>query len=143
MIFGAGAKSFQSGSHVTIIIQTSPWSAWPPTQCFTQPGSYLEPQFLLILCTRPLSRLLTVYVVGRYFWLWELTVLYPLVEEMRLSFFERHWMAWNLSSWLDATKFTPPLCRRQPCQMTRAHLLIGTGQSCWLDNKRVLSQVIG
>ena len=32
---GAGAESSRSGSHVTTIIQTSPWSTWPPPQCLT------------------------------------------------------------------------------------------------------------
>ena len=110
MTLGARAESSRSGSHVTIIIQTSPWSTWPLPQCLTQPGSHLEPWFFLILRTRPPTRLLTVYIVGRYFRLWELSVLCPLVEEMRLSFLERHWMAWSLSSRLDATGFAPPLC---------------------------------
>ena len=44
-------------------------------------------------------------------------------------------MAWSLSGRLDATEFAPPLCRRQPRLMTRAHLLIGTGQGCWLDDE--------
>ena len=70
-------------------------------------------------------------------------MLCPLVEEMRLSFFERHYMTWSLSGWLDATEFAPSLCRRQPCQMTKAYLLIGTGQDCWLDNKRAPPHVIG
>ena len=60
------------------------------------------------------TRLLTVYAVRRYFRLWELSVLCPLVEKMRLSFLERHWMAWSLSGRLDAIEFAPPLCRRQP-----------------------------
>ena len=107
---GAGAESFRSGNHVTTIIQTSPWSTWPPPQRLTQPGSHLEPRFLLILRTRLPTRLLTVYAVGRYFRLWELSVLRPLVKEMRLSFLERHWMAWSLSSRLDATGFAPLLC---------------------------------
>ena len=47
----------------------------------------------LILRTRPPTQFLTVYAVGRYFRLWKLSVLRPLVEEMRLSFLERHWMA--------------------------------------------------
>ena len=110
MTLGAGAESFRSGSHVTTIIQTSPWSTWPPPQRLTQPGSYLEPRFLLILCTRLPTRLLTVYAVGKYFRLWKLSVLRPLVEEMRSSFLERYWMAWSLSSRLDATGFALPLC---------------------------------
>ena len=140
---GAGAESSQSGIHVTTIIQTSPWSAWPPPQRLIQPGSHLEPRFLLILCTRPPIRLLTVYAVGRYFRLWKLFVLRSLVKEMGLSFLERHWMAWSLSGRLDATEFAPPLCRHQPRLMTRAHLLIGTGQGCWLDDKGAPPQVIG
>ena len=143
MTLGAGAESFRSGSHVTTIMQTSLWSAWPPPQRLTQPGSHLELRFLLILRTWPPTRLLTIYAVRRYFRLWELSVLYPLVEEMRLSFLKRHWMAWSLSSWLDAIEFTSLLCKRQPCLMTRAHLLIGTGQGCWLDNERAPLQVIG
>ena len=107
---GAGAESSRSGSHVTTIIQTSPWSTWPPPQRLTQPGSHLEPRFLLILRTQPPTRLLTVYVVGRYFRLWELFVLCPLVEEMKSLFLELHWMAWSLSSRLDRTGFAPPLC---------------------------------
>ena len=109
MTFGAGVESSQSGNHVTTIIQTSPWSTWPPLQHFTQPGSHLEPRFLFILRTRPPTRLLTVYAVGRYFRLWELSVLRPLIEEMRSSFLKRHWMAWSLNSRLDATGFAPPL----------------------------------
>ena len=35
------------------------------------------------------------------------------------------------------------VCRRQPCLMTRAHLLIDTGPGCWLDDKRAPPQVIG
>ena len=66
--------------------------------------SQMEQRFIL----RP--RLLTVYAVEKYFRLWELSVLRPLVEEMRSSFLERHWMAWSLSSRLDATGFAPPLC---------------------------------
>ena len=97
----------------------------------------------LTLRTRPPTRLLTVYAVGRYFRLWELSVFHPLVEEMRSSFLEHHWMAWSLSSWLDATKFAPPLCRRQPRLMTRAHLLINTGPGCWLDDEGAPPQVIG
>ena len=93
------------------------------------------------LILRP--RLLTVYAVGRYFRLWELSVLCPLVEEMRLLFLERHWMAWSLSGWLDVTAFAPSLCRCQPCLMTRAYLLISSGQGCWLDDKGALPQVIG
>ena len=143
MTLGAGAESFRSGSHVMTIIQTSPWSAWPPPQYLTQPGSHLEPRFLLILHTRAPTWLLTVYTVGRYFRLGELSVLRLLVEEMRLSFLERYWMAWSLSSRLDATEFASPLCRYQPRLMTRAHLLIGTGPGCWLDDKRAPSQVIG
>ena len=140
---GAGAESSQSGSHVTTIIQTSPQSAWPPPQRLTQSGSHLKPRFLLILRTRPPTQLLTVYAVGRYFWLWELSVLCPLVEEMRLSFLEHHWMTWSLSSRLNATEFAPPLYRHQPRLMTRAHLLIDTGPDCWLDDKRAPPQVIG
>ena len=130
MTLGAKAENSRSGSHMTIIIQTSSWSAWPPLQYFTQPGSNLEPRFLLILRTEPPTRLFTVYVVGRYFWLWELSVLRSLVEEMRLSFLEHYWMAWSLSGWLNATEFAPPLYRRQLCLMTKAHLFIGTGQGC-------------
>ena len=89
------------------------------------------------------TRLLTVYAVGRYFRLWELSVFRPLVEEMRLSFLDRHWMAWSLSGRLDATEFAPPLYRCQPRQMTRAHLLIGSDQGCWLDDKGAPPQVIG
>ena len=143
MTLGAGAESFQSGSHVTTIIQTSPWLAWPPPECLTQPGSHLEPQFFLILRTQPPTRLFIVYAVGRYFRLWELSVLRPLVEEMRLSFLKRHWMAWSLSSRLDATEFAFPLCRRQPRLMTRAHLLIGTGPGYWLGDEGAPPQVIG
>ena len=33
---------------------------------------------------------------------------------MRLSFLERHWMAWSLSGRLDAIELAPPLCKRQP-----------------------------
>ena len=143
MTLGARAKSFRSGSHMKTIIQTSPCSAWPPPQRLTQPGSYLEPQFLLILRTRPPTRLPIVYAVGKYFQLWELSVLCPFVEEMRLSFLECHWMAWSLSSRLDATGFAPLLCRRQPRLMTRAHLLISTGPGCLLDDKGAPSQVIG
>ena len=143
MTLGVGAESSRSGSHVTTIIQTSPWSTWPPPQRLTQPGSHLEPRFLLILRTRPPTRLLTVYAVGRYFRLWKLSVLCPLVEEMRLSFLERHWMAWSLSGRLDGTEFTPPLCRRQSRLMTRAHLLIDTCQGCWLGDKEAPPQVIG
>ena len=111
---GAGAESSQSGSYVMTIIQTSPWSAWPSPQRLTQPGSHLKPWFLFILHTRPPTKLLTVYAVGRYFRLWELSVLCLLVKEMRLSFLKRHWMAWSLSGRLDATEFAPPLCKRQP-----------------------------
>ena len=57
---GVGAESSQSGSHVTTIIQTLPWSVWLLPQRLTQPSSQLEPQFLLILCTRPPTQLLTV-----------------------------------------------------------------------------------
>ena len=140
---GAGAESFWSRSHVTTIIQTLPWSNWPPPQRLTQPGFYLEPRFLLILRTWPPTRLLTIYAVRRYFQLWELSVLRLLVEEMRLSFLERHWMAWSLSSRLDTTEFAPLLCRCQPCLMTKAHLLISTNQGCWLDDKGAPPQVIG
>ena len=90
----------------------------------------------LTLRTQPPTQLLTVYAVGRYFRLWELSVLRPLVEEMRLSFLKRHWIAWSLSGRLDVTAFAPPLCRRQPCQLTKAYFLIDTGQGCWLDDKR-------
>ena len=38
-----GAESSQSGSHVTTIIQTSPWSVWLPPQRLIESGSYLEP----------------------------------------------------------------------------------------------------
>ena len=63
-------------------------------------------------------------------------MLRSLVEEMRLSFLERHWMAWSLSGRLDATEFAPSLCKRQSRLMTRAHLLIGSGQGCWLDDDK-------
>ena len=101
---GAGAESSRSGSHVTTIIQTSPWSAWPPPQRLTQPGSHLEPRFLLILRTQPPTRLLTVYAVGRYFRLWELSVLCPLVKEWSYHFssvtgWHRVWaVAWTQPS---------------------------------------------
>ena len=38
-----GAESSQSGSHVTTIIQTSPWSVWLPSQRLIESGSHLEP----------------------------------------------------------------------------------------------------
>ena len=139
---GAGAESSRSGNHVTTIIQTLPWSVWPPLQRLTQRGSHLEPRFLLILRTWQPTQLLTVYAVGRYFRLWKLSVLCPLVKEMRLSFLERHLMAWSLSSRLDATEFALFLCRRQPRLLTRAHFLIGTGPGCWWDDERAPSQVI-
>ena len=142
MTLGAGAESSWSGSHMTTIIQTSLWSAWPLPQVFTQPGSHLESRFFLILRTQPPTRLLTIYAVGRYFRLWKLSVLCPLVEEMRLSFLKCHWMAWSLGGRLDATEFASPLCRRQPRQLIRAYLLIGTSHDCWLDDEGLLPQVI-
>ena len=39
-----GAESFQSESHMTTIIQTSPWSVWLPTQRLIESGSHLEPR---------------------------------------------------------------------------------------------------
>ena len=60
------------------------------------------------LILRP--RLPTVYAVGRYLRLWKLSVLRPLVKEMRSSFLERHWMTWRVSSRLDATGFALQLC---------------------------------
>ena len=38
------AESFRSGSHVTTIIQTSPWSVWLPPQCLIEFGSHSEPR---------------------------------------------------------------------------------------------------
>ena len=39
-----GAESFRSGSHVTIIIQTSLWLVWLPPERLIESGSYLEPR---------------------------------------------------------------------------------------------------
>ena len=38
-----GAESSQSRSHLTTIIQTSPWSVWLPPQCLIESSSHLEP----------------------------------------------------------------------------------------------------
>ena len=66
---------------------------------------------------------------------------------MRLSFLERHRMAWSLSGWLDAIEHAFPLCSRQPCYRYWSWLLarwqrLTFGMSLvlvrayWLDNKR-------
>ena len=39
-----GAESSQSGRHMTIIIQTSPWSIWLPPQRLIESDSNLEPR---------------------------------------------------------------------------------------------------
>ena len=65
---------------------------------------------------------------------------------MRLSFFKCHWMAWSLSSWLDAIEYVSPLCSRQPCHWYWSGLLarwrrLTFGMSSvlvsayWLDDK--------
>ena len=35
------------------------------------------------------------------------------------------------------------MCSRQPRLMTKAHLLIGIGPGCWLDDEGALPRVIG
>ena len=110
-----GAESYRSGSHVTIIIWnftlvslssiTIPHLAGlafraTVLSCLIHSTTYLTPY---CLCIRKIFFVVeTIYVLSIYW-------------GMRLSYLERHWMAWSLSGRLDVIKLTPSLCRHQPC----------------------------
>ena len=107
--------------------RTSSWSTWPPLQCLTQPSSYLELWFLLILRIWPPTWLLTVYVVKRYFRLWELSMLRPLVEEWSYHFSSvTEWREFWVVGWMQLSSLLP---------CVDVSLVIGIGQGYWLDDE--------
>ena len=96
MTLEAGVESFWSGSHMIIIIQNfslvSLTSTTMPHLVGLSFGAMI-PFHPTHFTTSTLP--LNVYVVRRYFWLWELSIFCPRVKEWGLSFLEHHWMVWS------------------------------------------------
>ena len=106
MTFRTGMESSQSKSHKTTIIQD-----------FTL-ASTITPYTVRLPLRAAIPSYLT-HSTLHYLRSWKV---FPAIETicvsstcrgMRLSFLERHWMAWSVSNWLDAIKYASSLCRRQ------------------------------
>ena len=91
MTLGAGAKSPQSGSHMTTIIQNFTLvnlSSTAMSHLIGLPFEATIPSYSTHSTTY--TQLFIIYAIGRYFRLYELSVFCPLIEEWGLSFSERH-----------------------------------------------------
>ena len=107
-----GAKSSRSGNHMTTIIQdfllislTSTTMPHPTGLSFRAMVPF-HPTYLTTYMTPHCLRSWKVFpAMGTI-------CVSPTCRGMGLSFLEYHWMAWSLSSRLDAIKFAPLLCRR-------------------------------
>ena len=140
----AGAESFQSGSHVTTIIQTSPWSALASTATPYPAGlpfratvpSYPthSTSYSTLHCLRSRKVFPAVGTIC--------TSLTCRGNEVIISRASLDGVESEQS--VGRNRVCSSLVyRRQPRLMTRAHLLIDAGPGCWLDDEGAPPQVIG